>query len=74
MKRLLQHPWGKEGRLAVGYREVIGFLGGEYDATEMERLINRNTNTLARHQRMWFKRFSEAKGVSSVEEICVAPA
>jgi len=70
VKRLLARPWGKEGRLAVGYREVIGFIGGEHDAAEMERLINRNTNTLARHQHMWFKRLPEAKAVSSVEEIC----
>jgi tRNA dimethylallyltransferase len=70
VRRLLGGPWGKEGRLAVGYREVIGHLEGAYDAQEMERRINRDTNTLARHQRMWFKRFTEARGVSSVEEIC----
>jgi tRNA dimethylallyltransferase len=74
VKRLLQRPWGKEGRLAVGYREVIAFLGGDVDAAEMERLVNRNTNTLARHQRMWFKRFPEARWVSSVEEICATLA
>ena len=74
VKRLLGRPWGREGRLAVGYREVIAFLEGEHDEAEMERLINRNTNTLARHQRMWFKRFSEARWVSSVEEICAALA
>jgi tRNA dimethylallyltransferase len=72
VRRLLRAPWGKEGRLAVGYREVIGHLEGEYDETEMERLINRNTNTLARHQHMWFKRFAEARPVSGVEEICDA--
>ena len=70
VKRLLARPWGAEGRRAVGYREVIGHLEGEYDAAEMERLINRNTNTLARHQRMWFRRFAEAYWVSDVEEIC----
>jgi tRNA dimethylallyltransferase len=70
VKRLLGRPWGREGRLAVGYREVIGFLEGVYDAAEMERRINRDTNTLARHQWMWFKRFAEARVVSSVEEIC----
>jgi tRNA dimethylallyltransferase len=72
VRRLLKAPWGKEGRLAVGYREVIGFLQGEYDEKEMERLINRNTNTLARHQHMWFKRFGEARVVTSVGEICDA--
>jgi tRNA dimethylallyltransferase len=70
VRRLLRNPWGPEGRSAVGYREVIGFLEGAHDEAEMERLINRNTNRLARHQRMWFRRFPEARPVSSVEEIC----
>lgn len=70
VRRLLQHPWGMEGRRAVGYREVIGFLGGEYDSAELERLINRNTNTLARHQMMWFKRFPEVTWVQDADEIC----
>ena len=70
VKRLLGRPWGKEGRRAVGYREVIGHLEGEYDAAEMERLINRNTNTLARHQVMWLKRLPELVWVRDVDEIC----
>lgn len=70
VKRLLGKPWGKEGRLAVGYREVIGHLEGEYDAAEMERLINRNTNTLARHQVMWMKRLPEVVWVKDADEIC----
>ncbi len=61
VKGLMERPWGKEGRLAVGYREVIGYLEGNWDLTETERLINRNTHNLARHQHMWFKRFPEAE-------------
>jgi tRNA dimethylallyltransferase len=70
VKRLLARPWGKEGRLAVGYREVIGYLEGKHDAAEMERLINRNTNTLARHQLMWMKRLPEVVWVKDADEIC----
>ena len=70
VKRLLERPWGMEGRRAVGYREVIDHLNGVHDAAEMERLINRNTNTLARHQIMWFKRFSEITWVQDADEIC----
>lgn len=69
VRRLLERPWGKEGRLAVGYREVIGHLEGRYDLAETERLINRNTSNLARHQMMWFKRFQEVLWVSGPEEI-----
>jgi tRNA dimethylallyltransferase len=70
VKGLLARPWGKEGRLAVGYREVIGYLEGRYDRAETERLINRNTWTLARHQIMWFKRFPEVRWISRAEELC----
>lgn len=70
VKGLLQHPWSKEGRRAVGYREVIDHLEGRCDAAEMERLINRNTNNLARHQIMWFKRFPEIVWVKDAGEIC----
>lgn len=69
VRRLLQKPWGKEGRRAVGYREAIDHLEGRTDAAEMERLINRNTNTLARHQLMWFKRMPEIRWVTGPDEI-----
>ena len=35
----------------------------------MERLINRNTNNLARHQIMWLKRFPEVTWVQDAEDI-----
>jgi len=69
VKALLTRPWSKEGRRAVGYREVIDHLAGEYDAAEMERLINRNTNNLARHQIMWIKRFPEVTWVQDADDI-----
>ena len=69
VRALLKKPWSKEGRRAVGYREVIDFIEGKVDAPEMERLINRNTNTLARHQVMWLKRFPEVQWVKDADEI-----
>jgi tRNA dimethylallyltransferase len=69
VKALLKLPWSKEGRRAVGYREVIEHLEGKVDADEMERLINRNTNNLARHQIMWFKRFPEVTWVQDADDI-----
>jgi tRNA A37 N6-isopentenylltransferase MiaA len=35
----------------------------------MERLINRNTNNLARHQVMWLKRFPEVQWVKDADDI-----
>ncbi|MBV8879030.1 MAG: hypothetical protein JO332_03595, partial [Planctomycetaceae bacterium] len=66
---LLKAPWSPEGRRAVGYREVVDFIEGRVDAAEMERLINRNSNTLARHQVMWLKRFAEVQWVQDADEI-----
>ncbi|MEE8107209.1 MAG: tRNA (adenosine(37)-N6)-dimethylallyltransferase MiaA [Planctomycetota bacterium] len=42
---------------AVGYKEVAGFLAGEYDEGEAKRLVLRNTMRLIRRQGTWFKRF-----------------
>ena len=43
-------------RAAIGYREVLAFLGGEIATTdELEDLLNRNTWQLVRKQRKWFR-------------------
>jgi tRNA dimethylallyltransferase len=69
VRELLKRPWGKEGRRAVGYREVVDFLENRVDAAEMERLINRNTNRLARHQRMWLQRLPEVVWAKDADDI-----
>lgn len=69
VRSLLARPWSPEGRRAVGYREVIGYLDGSYDAAEMERLINRNSHRLARHQVMWLNRFPEVTWVEDADDI-----
>ena len=43
---------------AVGYKEVLGYLRGDYDLAEARRLIIRNTGRLARRQETWFKRLA----------------
>jgi tRNA dimethylallyltransferase len=48
---------GPTAAQAVGYKEVLGALAGEYDMDEARRLIERNTMRLARRQATWFKRF-----------------
>ena len=40
---------------AIGYKEVIAFLQGHYDLSEMIRLIKRNTRHFAKRQLTWFK-------------------
>ena len=58
----------------IGYKELIGFLNGEYDLTEAVRLIKRNTRHLAKRQMTWFKRYQDMKWFNiseySSEECC----
>jgi 4-hydroxy-3-polyprenylbenzoate decarboxylase len=48
---------GPTASQAVGYKELLGALRGEYDLAEARRLVERNTLRLARRQETWFKRF-----------------
>jgi tRNA dimethylallyltransferase len=40
----------------LGYREMIGYLQGEYDLERAVYLIKRNTRHFAKRQLTWFKR------------------
>ncbi len=39
----------------LGYKEVYGFFRGEYDQTEMVRLLKRNSRHYAKKQLTWFR-------------------
>ncbi|GAB3262656.1 tRNA (adenosine(37)-N6)-dimethylallyltransferase MiaA [Larkinella harenae] len=39
----------------VGYKEVFGYLDGEYDYEEMIRLLKRNSRRYAKRQLTWFR-------------------
>lgn len=45
----------------IGYKEVLGYLDGEYDFDEAVRLIKRNTRHYAKRQMTWFRRYDEMK-------------
>ena len=40
----------------VGYREIYGFMAGDYDKEEAIRLLKRNSRRYAKRQLTWFKR------------------
>lgn len=51
------HPYKAYNALqTVGYREVFGYLEGEYDEKEALRLLKRNTRRYAKRQMTWFGR------------------
>ena len=45
----------------IGYKELIGYLNGEYDLDEAVRLIKRNTRHFAKRQMTWFRRYDDMK-------------
>ena len=59
----------------IGYKELIGFLHGEYPREEAVRLIKRNTRHLAKRQMTWLRRYHDMKwfDISSYldEESCI---
>lgn len=46
---------------AIGYKELIGYINGEYDISEALRLIKRNTRRFAKRQLTWFKKDERIK-------------
>ena len=43
----------------IGYKEIIGYLNGEYDLDEAVRLVKRNTRHYAKRQLTWFRRYDD---------------
>lgn len=65
VKRLAAAPWSREGRGAVGYREVVEHLEGRVPLVEVEARIVRDTWRFVRKQLMWFRTFAEARAVNA---------
>lgn len=42
---------------AIGYKEILGFLNGEYDLFDAKELIMKNTRHYAKRQFTWLKRY-----------------
>lgn len=43
----------------IGYKEIIGFLYGEYDLNEAVRLVKQNTRHYAKRQLTWLRRYTD---------------
>lgn len=55
----------------VGYKEVFGYLDGDYDYVEMVRLLKRNSRRYAKRQLTWFRNQGNYNwfGADEAEEI-----
>ncbi len=56
IKNLLDKPWSHTAAGLLGYKEIKGYVDGEYDLDEAKRLIKRNTRHYAKRQWTWFRR------------------
>lgn len=56
--RLLAKGYGRElgAMKGLGYRQIAGYLAGEYDQAEACRLLKRDTRHFAKRQLTWFRK------------------
>jgi tRNA dimethylallyltransferase len=69
VRRLLAKPWSKEGRAAVGYREIVDHLEGRCSLEEARQAIVRDTLRFTRRQATWFKTFADATWIDASEPL-----
>ncbi|MDR0519332.1 MAG: tRNA (adenosine(37)-N6)-dimethylallyltransferase MiaA [Clostridiales Family XIII bacterium] len=53
--------------LGIGYKEVLGYIGGEYGYDEMAELIKIHSRRYAKRQMTWFKRYKDATAINLSE-------
>jgi tRNA dimethylallyltransferase len=63
------HQLGRTARQAVGYREALAYLAGEYDHDEMIARITYRTRRFAKRQGTWFRSLSECRFVDIAGEV-----
>jgi len=59
----------RTARQAVGYREALAYLAGEYDRDEMVARIKARTRRFAKRQGTWFRSLSECRFVDMEGEV-----
>jgi tRNA dimethylallyltransferase len=60
---------GRTARQAVGYREALEFLAGQYDRDTMIERIKARTRRFAKRQGTWFRSLSECRFVDIAGEV-----
>lgn len=64
IKGLAQGKLSKTAKSLLGYKEITGFLKGQYSSDEARRLLKQNTRRYAKRQLSWFRK---EKGVRWIE-------
>jgi tRNA dimethylallyltransferase len=71
VKGLRDRGYGRDlpSMQALGYKEVIGYLDGEYTEAAMIEELKKRTRNFARRQMTWFKRFKDVKWLNPDEAL-----
>ncbi|MDR2356090.1 MAG: tRNA (adenosine(37)-N6)-dimethylallyltransferase MiaA [Clostridiales Family XIII bacterium] len=48
----------------IGYKEILGYLRGEYDLARAVELVKQNSRRYAKRQNTWFKRYEDARVIN----------
>lgn len=61
VEQLLAQGFGDQlqAMQAIGYKEIIGYIRGDYDREEAIRLLKRNTRRFAKRQLSWFRKMKD---------------
>ena len=51
----------------IGYKEIIGYMNGEYDLEEAVYLVKRNSRRYAKRQMTWFRRYDDIQWLNISE-------
>ena len=55
VKKLLKKKLSMTTRASLGYKEIQGYLNGQYDLGEAKELLKKNTRRFAKRQLTWFR-------------------
>lgn len=62
-------PLSRTAAQAVGYRETLAYLAGEYDLPTTIELVKRHTRQFAKRQLTWFRSLNECRWISVGEPL-----
>lgn len=70
--RSVYQKYGRVSSLkAIGYKELVGYIDGDYDINEAIRLIKRNTRRYAKRQLTWFRRDERIQWFNVLSYPCI---
>lgn len=55
VKRLKRKRLSKTAKAVLGFKEIMGYLDGEYDLERAKAILKRNTRRFAKRQLTWFR-------------------